>query len=128
MRIAPAAVMIVAMVGGTATLASAKPKASKQAALELNSTSWEFAGEDGVLMHESIGPDGVYVIHAGGKHVDHGKAVVNGGKACFTSAMTKDGEECWTAKPVSVGQSFEALSDKGRKATVKRVSYTRPQM
>ena len=27
-------------------------------------------------------------------------------KACFTSAMTKDGEVCWTTRPVNIGHSM----------------------
>lgn len=44
-------------------------------------------------------------------------------KACFTSAMDKEGEVCWTTKPVAVGQSMETVSDKGEKLTVRRVAY-----
>ena len=45
-------------------------------------------------------------------------------KACFTSAMTKDGEMCWTTTPVSIGHSMVTKNDKGRKLTVTRVKYT----
>ena len=45
------------------------------------------------------------------------------GKACFTSAMTKDGEVCWTDPTVAVGQSVNTTSDKGEKLTVTRVAY-----
>ena len=39
-------------------------------------------------------PDGNYIANAvSGKHIDHGTAVMKDGKACFTSAMTKDGED-----------------------------------
>ena len=44
-------------------------------------------------------------------------------KACFTSAMTKEGEICWTTKPVAVGQSMNTVSDKGEKLTVTRTAY-----
>jgi hypothetical protein len=46
------------------------------------------------------------------------------GKACFTSAMNKEGEVCWTDPKVEVGQSGETTSDKGEKLTVKRIAYT----
>ena len=44
-------------------------------------------------------------------------------KACFTSAMNKDGEVCWTTKPVKIGHSMTTTSDKGQKLTVTRVKY-----
>jgi hypothetical protein len=48
------------------------------------------------------------------------------GKACFTSAMTKEGEVCWTAPAhaVAIGHSFVTKSDKGRKLKVTRIKYT----
>jgi hypothetical protein len=47
-------------------------------------------------------------------------------KACFTSAMDKSGEQCWTTSPtpIEIGQSFETTNDKGEKLTVTRVAYT----
>jgi len=48
---------------------------------------------------------------------------MKGDKACFTSAMTKDGESCWTTKPLEIGQSYETTSDKDEKLTVTRVAY-----
>ena len=45
------------------------------------------------------------------------------GKACFTSAMDKEGEVCWTAQPTEIGQSMDTTSDKGKKLTVKRVAF-----
>ena len=45
------------------------------------------------------------------------------GKACFTSAMDKEGEVCWTDPMLAVGASGETTSDKGEKLTVKRTSY-----
>jgi hypothetical protein len=48
---------------------------------------------------------------------------MKGDKACFTSAMDKKGEECWTTKPVAIGESMETTSDKGGKLTVTRVAY-----
>jgi len=59
----------------------------------------------------------------GGKHVDHGTAVMKDGKACFTSAMDKTGEVCWTDPKLAEGQSGETTSDKGEKLTVTRVAY-----
>jgi hypothetical protein len=48
---------------------------------------------------------------------------MKGNKACFTSAMTKEGEECWTTRPVSIGHSMVTSNGKGRKLTVTRVKY-----
>jgi len=52
------------------------------------------------------------------------------GKACFTSAMTKDGEICWTAPryALKIGHSFMTTSDKGEKLKVTRVAYTKLSM
>jgi hypothetical protein len=48
------------------------------------------------------------------------------GKACFTSAMTKEGEDCWTTPPhaLGIGRSFVTHNDKGRKLKVTRIKYT----
>ena len=74
---------------------------------------------------ESIDADGNYIAQTiGGKHVDHGTAVMKHAKACFTSAMTKDGEICWTTGPVKIGHSFVTHSSKGQKLTVTRLKYT----
>ena len=126
MRIAIATVVAVALIAGGAAPGLAKAK-RKSDAFQINSTSWEFTDKDGA-QQESIGPDGKYVVHAGAKHIDHGTAVMKDGKACFTSAMTKGGEECWTTKPVAIGGSMDTTSDKGKKLTVKRVRYTPPKM
>jgi len=75
--------------------------------------------------------DGNYIENAvNGKHVDHGTAVMKGDKACFTSAMTKEGELCWTTPPhaVKIGHSFVTTSDKGRKLRVTRVKYVKLEM
>ena len=45
------------------------------------------------------------------------------GKACFISAMTKEGEVCWTDPKLVVGASGETVSDKGKKLPIKRVAY-----
>jgi hypothetical protein len=49
--------------------------------------------------------------------------VMKDGKACFTSAMTKEGEVCWTDPKLEVGQSGETVSDKGEKLALKRIAY-----
>ena len=93
------------------------------AAFQLNETAWEFT-RDGKAQSETIDASGNYVVTAGAEHIDHGTTVMKEGKACFTSAMTDEGEVCWTVQPTEIGQSFEAVSDKGEKLTVKRVAYT----
>lgn len=93
------------------------------AAFQLNETSWEFTRE-GQAQTESIDASGNYVNWSGDKHIDHGTAVMKDSKACFTSAMDKEGEVCWTTAPVEIGQSMETLSDKGETLTVKRIAYT----
>ena len=91
----------------------------------LNETTWEYTDPDtGKAIRESIDATGKYVAVAGTEHVDHGTVVMKDGKACFTSAMTKEGEECWTDPKVAVGASGETTNDKGEKLTVKRVAYT----
>ena len=92
------------------------------AAFQLNETSWTFT-RDGEERQESIDASGNYIVNSGDKHVDHGTAVMKGDKACFTSAMTDEGEVCWTTGPTEIGQSFETTSDKGEKLTVTRVAY-----
>lgn len=92
------------------------------ASFQLNETTWEFTRE-GKATTESIDAAGNYVAWSGKEHVDHGKAVMKDGKACFTSAMDKEGEVCWTTSPVEIGASMETRSDKGEKLTVKRVEY-----
>lgn len=96
--------------------------ASATAALDLNGSTWTFT-DNGENIKESIDENGNYIANAGAKHIDHGTYVMKGDKACFTSAMTKDGEECWTTAPTEIGQSMETTSDKGRKLTVTRVPY-----
>ena len=59
----------------------------------------------------------------GGKHIDHGTAVMKDGKACFTSAMTKDGEGAGRPRPGQIGHSMVTTSDKGEKLRVTRVAY-----
>jgi hypothetical protein len=75
-------------------------------------------------VQESIDSAGKFIAQSdAGKHLDHGTAVMKGDKACFTSAMTKEGEVCWTTKPLKVGESFDTTNDKGDKLTVTRVAY-----
>jgi len=92
------------------------------AAYPINETSWEFT-RDGKAMQESVDASGNYIITSGTEHVDHGTAVMKDGKACFTSAMTKEGEVCWTNPKLDVDASGETVSDKGEKLQLKRVAY-----
>lgn len=92
------------------------------AAFQLNETTWEFTRE-GKTQTETIDAGGNYVAWSGDEHIDHGTAVMKEDKACFTSAMDKEGEVCWTTSPVEIGQSMETLSDKGETLTVKRVAF-----
>ena len=93
------------------------------AAFEIKGTSWEFTRKDKATT-ETVDADGNYVAWSGAEHLDHGTAVMKDDKACFTSAMDKEGEICWTTAPTEVGQSFDTTSDKGEKLTVKRIAYT----
>jgi hypothetical protein len=98
---------------------------AKTAAFQLNKTTWTFTDKKGVKVRESIDVDGNYIANsAAGKHLDHGTSVMKGDKACFTSAMTKDGEVCWTTKPVAIGHSMSTKSDKGETLKVTRVAYS----
>jgi hypothetical protein len=100
-------------------------KTAKHAAFQLNETSWTYydTGAKAKAL-ESIDADGNYIENAvTGKHIDHGTAVMKDGKACFTSAMTKEGEVCWKTTPVAIGHSMKTVSDKGEKLTVTRVKY-----
>lgn len=103
-------------------------KAAKPAVFQLNETTWTFTHK-GTKLKETIDADGNYIENAvSGKHVDHGTAVMKGDKACFTSAMTKEGEICWTTTPVKVGHSITTTSDKGEKLKVTRVRYSKLSM
>jgi hypothetical protein len=109
-----------------ALLASTGPAAANPAAAatpQLNETTWAFSTDDGTPMQETVDAAGNYVLTSGSQHIDHGTSVVKGDKFCFTSAMTKEGEVCWTAKPLAVGESMETVSDKGQVLTVQRVAY-----
>jgi hypothetical protein len=97
---------------------------AKPAAFQLNETTWTFTDPKGVKVQESIDANGNYIANsAAGKHLDHGTAVMKDDKACFTSAMDKNGEVCWTTKAVEIGQSMDTTSSKGEKLTVTRVDY-----
>ena len=90
----------------------------------INHTTWEFTdAKSGKPMQESVDDAGKYISQSGKEHIDHGTAVMKGGKACFTSAMTKVGEVCWSDPMIAVGQSGETTSDKGEKLPIKRVEY-----
>jgi hypothetical protein len=109
--------------GAWSTQASAKP-------FQLNETSWTYV-DHGKKVRETIDADGNYITNAtSGKHMDHGTAVMKAAKACFTSAMTKEGELCWTTprNALKVGQSFVTRSDKGRKLKVTRIAYVKLEM
>lgn len=98
--------------------------AAAPAAFQLSETSWTFTDSKGTKVKESIDAKGNFIAQtADGKHLDHGTSLMKSGKACFTSAMTKEGEICWTTKPVAVGQSLDTVSDKGEKLTVWRTAY-----
>ena len=105
----------------TAEANAATPTATP-AAMSLNETTWTFT-RDGKNIQESIDANGNYIANAGTEHVDHGTYAAVDGKACFTSAMDKEGQVCWTAKEVAIGESMEVVSDKGEKLTVTRVAY-----
>ena len=101
--------------------------AATPAAMSLNGTTWTYT-EDGKNVEHSIDATGNYIATVGAAHHDHGTAVMKDGKVCFTSAMTKDGEMCWTAADAAIGQTVEAVSDKGEKLMVTRVAYVAKTM
>lgn len=92
------------------------------AASPITETTWEFTMK-GKPMQESIDANGNYITTSGTEHIDHGTAVMKDGKACFTSAMTKEGEVCWTDPKLQIGGSGETVNDKGEKLAIKRVAY-----
>ena len=96
--------------------------ASVLAAFPINQTSWEYV-QNGKLLQLSVDVGGNYIITSGTQHVDHGTAMIKNGKFCFTSAMTKEGENCWTNPKLNVDASGETVSDKGEKLQLKRVIY-----
>ena len=88
----------------------------------INETSWEF-NQKGKDLQESVDATGKYITVSGKEHIDHGTAVWKGGKGCFTSAMTKVGEVCWTDPMIAEGGSGVTVSDKGENLPIKRVAY-----
>lgn len=114
--------------GAGSTPVTAKPS-PKAAAFQLDQTTWTYTDKKDGKLKESIDADGNYITQTiGGKHIDHGTAVMKDGKACFTSKMTKDGEICWTTSPVKIGHSMTSTSDKGQKLKVTRVAYVKMSM
>ena len=101
---------------------AADANAAGTALASINETTWEFT-QDGKPMQESIDASGKYITVSGKEHIDHGTAVMKGGKACFTSAMDKEGEVCWSDPMLAEGQSGETTSDKGEKLPIKRTAY-----
>lgn len=113
-----------------ALCASSTPLAAKTVPFQINETTWAFV-DHGTRVRETIDASGNYIENAvSGKHMDHGTAVMKGKKVCFTSAMTKEGELCWTTprNALRIGQSFVTTSDKGRKLKVTRVAYKKLSM
>jgi hypothetical protein len=106
-------------VNSVVTNAAVTPAAATN---DYRESSWEFVFK-GKPMLESIDANMNYITVSGDKHQDHGTAVVKGTKICFTSATTKDGEDCWQDPKLEIGQSGESVSDKGEKAMLKRVAY-----
>jgi ABC-type glycerol-3-phosphate transport system substrate-binding protein len=120
----PPAAENVANEAGTAAADANAAAATPAALASINETTWTFTEKDGTKVKESIDAKGNYITNAlDGKHVDHGTAVMKDGKACFTSAMNKEGEVCWSDPKLAVGESGETTSDKGEKLTVTRVAY-----
>jgi len=99
--------------------------AATPAAFQLNETTWTFTDKKGMKVKESVDASGNYIANSedGKKHIDHGTSVMKDDKACFTSAMDKSGEVCWTTKPTAVGEALDTVSDKGEKLAVTRVAY-----
>jgi len=118
--------LTICLTAAVALTASSTPADAKSAPFQINETTWSFV-EHGKKVRETIDKDGNYIENAvSGKHIDHGTAVMKGGKVCFTSAMNNEGEMCWTAPrtALKIGQSFVAKSDKGQKLRVTRIKYT----
>lgn len=108
--------------------ANAATPAATPAAMSLNETSWTYTDKDGKKIEESIDATGNYISTVGAAHEDHGTYVARDNKACFTSAMNKDGEMCWTVVDTAIGQTTETTSDKGEKMMVTRVAYVAKTM
>jgi hypothetical protein len=120
--------ILICLVAGAALCVTSQAAVAK-GTFQLKKTSWTFTDTDGTKVKESIDADGKFIANSvAGKHLDHGTSLMKADKACFTSAMTKEGEVCWTIKPVNVGESLDTVSDKGKKLTVTRVDYAPMQM
>ena len=90
----------------------------------MNETTWEFTdAKSGKPMQESVDAAGKYIAVSGKEHMDHGTVVMKDGKACFTSAMDKEGEVCWTDPLLAEGASGETTSDMGETLAIKRTVY-----
>ena len=111
-----------------ANVAAIEAPAVTPAAMSLNETTWTFTDKDGKKIEESIDASGNYISTVGAAHEDHGTMVMKDAKACFTSAMTKDGEMCWTMVDTAIGATTETVSDKGDKLMVTRVAYVAKTM
>jgi hypothetical protein len=97
--------------------------AEDAALMSLHETTWTFT-RDGKQIQESIDASGKYIANAGDEHVDHGTYAIVDGKHCFTSAMTDEGQVCWTTPAtIEVSESAEITSDKGEQLTVTRQEY-----
>ena len=117
---------IVCFTAAIAALASSAAATAKPAAFDIKHTTWTFTDKDRTRVIETIDADGNFIANSrAGKHLDHGTSVMKDGKACFTSAMTKEGEVCWTTPPhaLPIGRSFLTKSDKGERLRVTRVAY-----
>lgn len=99
-----------------AALPTSRPIAS------IKQTSWEFT-QSGKAMQESIDAEGKFIIKVGAEPIDHGTSEMKNGRICSISAVDDGGEYCWTVPDLDIGQSGEAVSDKGEKLMVKRVAY-----
>lgn len=92
-------------------------------AASFNETNWTFT-RDGADFIESIDASGNYIANVGDEHSDHGTYEFLDGKHCFTSAMTDEGQVCWTAPAtVAVGETVEVVNDAGETLTVTRQEY-----
>lgn len=91
--------------------------------MSLHETTWTFVMDDMEIV-ESIDADGNYIANAGDEHYDHGTYELVDGMQCFTSAMSDEGQVCWSAPAtVEIGESAEITSDQGEELTVTRMEY-----
>lgn len=91
--------------------------------MSLHETSWTFTMDDAEIL-ESIDAEGNYIANAGEEHFDHGTYELIDGTQCFTSAMSDEGQVCWTVPAtIEMGESADITSDKGEALTVTRVEY-----